>query len=248
LCRVFAKIRPAAATNLRTRGSSNPNRPQGLGKKKSELSSQPRILLRQKASSDFEVIAKSGCPTAATPRTSETEEIGYPSRSLLRTKTFSIGLVMGISAARSGTRYGLYHQDANECLIPIIPFPRVPSKPTLRDLAQRMAAPKTPGERIRFLRLSRGLRQDELAKMLRVCNSAVCQWEKGLTEPRPEHFNRLAASLGVPVSQLTGKIPLQAKIFQAEKSGRHSADPSPANSERLPRGADPLSAPPSVLA
>lgn len=61
-----------------------------------------------------------------------------------------------------------------------------------------MPAPQTLGEKIRYMRMSKGLRQDELAKALGVYNTAVCQWEKGLTEPRPEHMNRRGQLLGVP--------------------------------------------------
>ena len=115
---------------------------------------------------------------------------------------------MGISTARTGARYGLYCQDSEEGLIPILPFPPVPRKPTLPELAKRMSAPKTLGEKIRFLRLSRGLRQNVLATTLGVCNTAVCQWEKDSTAPRPELMSRLAKMLGVSKARLT--LPISA--------------------------------------
>ncbi|MFC1521849.1 helix-turn-helix domain-containing protein [Elusimicrobiota bacterium] len=54
-----------------------------------------------------------------------------------------------------------------------------------------MRPPKTLGERIRYLRLKRGMHQNELAKRLGVCKTAVSQWESNQTGPRPEHFKKI---------------------------------------------------------
>lgn len=108
-----------------------------------------------------------------------------------RTKYLWLGLVVGINAARSGQTYGLYYEKAGEGLLPLQPFPPAARKLTLQEVAARLPAPQTLGEKIRFLRMRKGLRQNELAKALGVYSTAVCQWEKGLTEPRPEHLSRL---------------------------------------------------------
>lgn len=142
------------------------------------------------------LLPQNGCPSAATLRTSsETGEIGTCSRMVFRTKSVSIGLVVGINTARSGQTCGLYYEAA-EGLIPLQPFPSVQKMPTLQEIAAGMPAPQTLGEKIRYLRLRKGLRQNELAKALGVYNTAVCQWEKNLTKPRPKLLCRITQFLG----------------------------------------------------
>lgn len=117
---------------------------------------------------------------------------------VFRTKFVEIGLIVGITCARAGIKHGIYFQSTAGVLAPIVPFPQSTRKPTLQELAQQMATPRTLGEKIRYLRLRKGLRQNELAKALGVYNTAVCQWEKDLTEPRPAHMGRLSQLLASP--------------------------------------------------
>ncbi|HAH05682.1 MAG TPA: hypothetical protein DCM05_04010 [Elusimicrobia bacterium] len=69
-----------------------------------------------------------------------------------------------------------------------------------------MVPPQTLDERIRSLRMKQGLKQNELARRLRVCKTAVCQWEMGQTKPRPEHLERLAGILGVTRNRLVSGL------------------------------------------
>ncbi len=86
--------------------------------------------------------------------------------------------------------------------MPLQPFPSVPKKPTLKEVAADMPAPRTLGEKIRYLRIQKGMRQNELAKELGIYNTAVCQYEKDLTRPRPPHLARMAQLFGLPLSEL----------------------------------------------
>lgn len=61
-----------------------------------------------------------------------------------------------------------------------------------------MPEPRTLGEQIRYLRMRKGLKQSELAAALGVRKSAVCQWEKGQTEPCPERLRSLIRLLCPP--------------------------------------------------
>jgi len=109
-----------------------------------------------------------------------------------------VGLIVGINTARRGLKCGIYYQPASGELTPLCPFPPVQRKPSLQELAASMGIPQTLGERIRLLRMRQGLKQNELARRLRVCKTAVCQYEKGKTKPRPEHMNLLAKILNAP--------------------------------------------------
>ncbi len=124
-----------------------------------------------------------------------------------------LGIIVGINAARRGLKYGIYYEPAAGGLKPLCPFPPAARKLSLQELAAKMSSPRTLGERIRFLRLSQGLKQNELARKLRVCKTAVCQYEKGQTKPRPEHLDRLAVILGVSRKRLESEgcvLPAQA--------------------------------------
>ena len=48
-------------------------------------------------------------------------------------------------------------------------------------------------------RKERGLTQAELGSMLGISSKAVSKWERGLSKPCEEHWNRLVALLGLPV-------------------------------------------------
>ena len=55
---------------------------------------------------------------------------------------------------------------------------------------------ETLGEKIRKLRLERGLKQVELAKVLGVSEDLVRNWEKGRTVPTREYLMRIEGYFG----------------------------------------------------
>jgi len=111
---------------------------------------------------------------------------------------------MGLNQART-ERYAIFYQNPDSVLMPLESFPPILHKPTMQELAKQMPRPRTLGERIRYFRLMKGLQQKELARSLRVYNSAVCQYELGHTEPTHHHLQRLVKILGVSASQLVPK-------------------------------------------
>ena len=55
-------------------------------------------------------------------------------------------------------------------------------------------------------RKERGITQMELGAMLGISGKAVSKWERGLSKPCEEHFDKLVALLGLPVeSTITAK-------------------------------------------
>ena len=55
------------------------------------------------------------------------------------------------------------------------------------------------GDLIVKKRKERGLTQAELGTMLGISGKAVSKWERGLSKPCEEHWERLVALLGLPV-------------------------------------------------
>ena len=55
------------------------------------------------------------------------------------------------------------------------------------------------GDLIVEKRKERGLTQAELGSMLGISGKAVSKWERGLSKPCEEHFDKLVALLGLPV-------------------------------------------------
>ena len=55
------------------------------------------------------------------------------------------------------------------------------------------------GDLIVEKRKERGLTQAELGAMLEISGKAVSKWERGLSKPCEEHWERLVALLGLPV-------------------------------------------------
>ena len=51
-------------------------------------------------------------------------------------------------------------------------------------------------------RKERGLTQAELGAMLGISGKAVSKWERGLSKPCEEHFDKLVALLGLPVESI----------------------------------------------
>lgn len=60
------------------------------------------------------------------------------------------------------------------------------------------------GARIRRYREARGLHQTELAALLGVRASSVCDWERGHTTPKIERLPALANALGCEITTLLG--------------------------------------------
>ena len=58
------------------------------------------------------------------------------------------------------------------------------------------------GDLIVEKRKERGLTQAELGAMLGISGKAVSKWERGLSKPCEEHWNRLVALLGLPVESI----------------------------------------------
>ena len=60
------------------------------------------------------------------------------------------------------------------------------------------------GERLRALRKNSGLTQQQLAEKSGFTASVIARYEAGGSLPRPQALEKLAAALGVPVSDLDG--------------------------------------------
>lgn len=59
-------------------------------------------------------------------------------------------------------------------------------------------------KRIKELRIENHFTQKQLAERLNTTNSAVCDWEKGRTEPDLQMLTDIAALFGVSVDYLLG--------------------------------------------
>jgi transcriptional regulator with XRE-family HTH domain len=60
-------------------------------------------------------------------------------------------------------------------------------------------------KRIKELRIESGLTQKELAKKLNTTNSAVCDWEKGRTQPDLQMLKNIATLFDVSTDYLLGR-------------------------------------------
>ena len=58
--------------------------------------------------------------------------------------------------------------------------------------------------RLRELRLEKGISQVEIAKMLNMSKMAISHWEKGNSEPSIEQLKILAGFFGVSIDYLVG--------------------------------------------
>ena len=71
-------------------------------------------------------------------------------------------------------------------------------------------------------RKERGLTQAELGSMLGISGKAVSKWERGLSKPCEEHWERLVALLGLPVeSTITAeekKVASKATFFSTVRN------------------------------
>lgn len=59
--------------------------------------------------------------------------------------------------------------------------------------------------RLRELRLKRGLSQQELAKKVGISNQSISSYEKGVRKPKIEAWKKLADYFGVSVAYLQGR-------------------------------------------
>ena len=59
-------------------------------------------------------------------------------------------------------------------------------------------------QRIKFLRISRGLSQKQLAEILSVKLSLIVSWEEGLKQPRANNIIKLVRFFGVTANYLVG--------------------------------------------
>jgi len=60
------------------------------------------------------------------------------------------------------------------------------------------------GERVRKLRIEKGLSQEALADRLHVVRQTVSKWEKGFSVPDADLLQRLADTFDVPLEELLG--------------------------------------------
>ena len=58
-------------------------------------------------------------------------------------------------------------------------------------------------EKVRELRLSKRMSQDEMGDMLGVSRAAVSEWEKGKSVPRLDKLAEITRFFGIPLSELT---------------------------------------------
>lgn len=58
--------------------------------------------------------------------------------------------------------------------------------------------------KIKELRISRGLTQEELAQKINVTQGAISQWEKGLAQPTSDKLPELAKVLRCSIDELYG--------------------------------------------
>lgn len=72
------------------------------------------------------------------------------------------------------------------------------------------------GQNLRTLRESRNMTQRELADMLKVSQTAIALWEKGVREPRLGQLRQIADALGVALADLTGEGASET-YFEAER-------------------------------
>ena len=72
---------------------------------------------------------------------------------------------------------------------------------------RKAASVETVGERIKKLRLSRGLTQTELGKQIGVTQRVITYYEAAGGSPAPELLLKLAKTLSVSTDQLLGQTP-----------------------------------------
>ena len=87
---------------------------------------------------------------------------------------------------------------------------------------ERDASACRVGERIRFIRKTRGLSQAELGKLVGLNSDRIQKYENGMRKPKDEMLEKIAAALGVTVHALTApvltdEIGVMYALFELEK-------------------------------
>lgn len=72
-----------------------------------------------------------------------------------------------------------------------------------------MSLKKVIGQRIRKLREGSGFSQEELGERLDISSAALSKIEKGTSFPSAETFEKFPSALGISLSELFDKKPLQ---------------------------------------
>ena len=85
---------------------------------------------------------------------------------------------------------------------------------------RRASSGKVIGERIRQLRLARGITQIELGRRVGLSSRMMAYYEVQGGEPRPDLLLKLAEVLGTTVDALTGRQPTRRRSPVAEEDLR----------------------------
>ena len=73
-----------------------------------------------------------------------------------------------------------------------------------------MASLDALGQKIRSLRMAKGLSQQQMADLMFVTRKTISNWEAGIREPDVSMIGRVARSLGVEVSELLDDSPSES--------------------------------------
>lgn len=76
------------------------------------------------------------------------------------------------------------------------------------------------GQKLRELRLARGMSQAELARQAEVTTNYISRLEGGGAEPGIDLVARLALALGVPVADLLPALPIQDELTVSRQQAR----------------------------
>lgn len=60
----------------------------------------------------------------------------------------------------------------------------------------------TSGEKIKAIRIAKGMTQKQVAEKCKMADSAIRKYESGKVDPKPKTIQRIADALGVPASDL----------------------------------------------
>jgi transcriptional regulator with XRE-family HTH domain len=63
------------------------------------------------------------------------------------------------------------------------------------------------GERIKNVRIEKGISQSELAEKIHISASTLCRWEKGLVEPSFESIHDISTALNISIESILGLSP-----------------------------------------
>lgn len=77
-----------------------------------------------------------------------------------------------------------------------------------------------------LLRKSKGMTQDDLAKVAGVSRGAVSQWEGGFSEPRMKAVQRIADYFGIRKSDLIEDLPGVDSTFERLSRNYYALSPS----------------------